>query len=136
VLGEDVKDHDGAIEHLRAQRVLERALLRGRQLVVEDDRVDAALADPVAQLGDLAAPDERGGVRSVTALHEPLDHLAARGVDEQLQLVERRRDLDVGFVVQPRGDQDRPLDGADDVDALPGRMVADPFGLCTTLLRA
>ena len=37
VLREDVEDQRRAVEHLDVERVLEVALLRGRQFVVEDD---------------------------------------------------------------------------------------------------
>jgi hypothetical protein len=52
-------------------------------------------------------------------------------VDEPLELVERGRDLTVVPPRQPHPDDDGPLDGTDDVDALSGRLVADDVPLRT-----
>jgi hypothetical protein len=57
VLGEDVEDERGPVEHLDvfvADRLLELALLAGRQFLVEDDHVGAGVRAEGDHLLDLA----------------------------------------------------------------------------------
>ena len=88
VLGEDVEDHRGAVDGGAPEQLLQVAVLRRRQLVVEDDGVGVEAA---AQLGDLlrlAAADEGGRVGRVATLHDAADDVGARAVDQLGQLVE------------------------------------------------
>ena len=89
VVGEDVEDHRGAVDHRHAQRRLEVALLAGRELVVAGDQVGVAGGDLLLHLGQLAAAEVAVGVR----LGALLDRLAggrdARGAQQLLQLGER-----------------------------------------------
>ena len=83
VLGEDVEDHRGAVDGRAAEDLLEVALLRGRELVVEDDRVGVdRLERDLAELLGLALADVGGRVGRGAALHDARDHVGAGGVDE------------------------------------------------------
>ena len=62
VVGEDVEDDRGAVDHRHAQRRLEVALLARRQLVVAGDEVGVAGGDLLLQLGELAAAEVAVGV--------------------------------------------------------------------------
>ena len=75
VVGEDVEDHGGAVDHGHPERRLQVALLARRELVVDCDQVGVAGRDLLLQLGELAAPEVAVGVRAVPLL----DHLAGGG---------------------------------------------------------
>ena len=89
VVGEDVEDHRGAVDHRHAERRLEVALLARRQLVVEGDEVGVRRAISRLQLRQLAAPEVAVGVGPLA----DLDHLAggrdAGRAQQLLQLGER-----------------------------------------------
>ena len=57
VVGEDVEDDRGAVDHRNVERRLEVALLTRRELVVAGDQVGARPLDLGLQLGELAAPE-------------------------------------------------------------------------------
>src|SRR5690606_8923842 len=57
VLGEDVEDQRGAVDHLDLDDVLQRPSLRRSELTVDDDRVRALRDHDVAQLLGLAAAE-------------------------------------------------------------------------------
>ena len=57
VLGEDVEDQPAAVDDLDLDQLLERLLLRRRQLVVGDEQVEAGLGLGVEQLLGLALAD-------------------------------------------------------------------------------
>jgi hypothetical protein len=129
VLREDVEDHDGPVEDLLLDPLLEVALLRRRELVVEHDRVGPEVASQVAELADLALPEVRRGVGGVALLHDAGDDLAAGGLQQRLELVERGGDVGVGPARQLHADDDGDLDLPDDVDALARRLVVDDVAL-------
>ena len=119
VLGEDVEDHRGAVDRRPPEQLLQVAMLRGRQLVVEDDgvRVEAA-----AQLGDLlgfAAPDEGGRVGGITTLHDAADDIGTGAVDQLGQFVQLLRDHLRGEPGEHHTHQD---------DALPKRSLDERPG--------
>ena len=96
--------------------LLEVALLRGRQLVVEHDEIDVERVGGLAQLLGLARADVGRGVGRVAALQLHVDGIGARGVGEQRELVERRLR---GFGVtraDARADEQRPLPDDREVD--------------------
>ena len=90
VLGEDVEDQRDAVDDVDLEQLLEVALLRGRELVVEHDEVDVERLGELLQLLGLARADVGGGVGRVAPLQHELDGVGAGGVDEQRELVERR----------------------------------------------
>jgi len=85
VLGEDVEDEGDAIDDVDREQLLEVALLRGRELVVEDHDVDVERL-PAARISS-ALPFPMyvagSGVRRVATRH---DRLGARGIGEQREL--------------------------------------------------
>ena len=87
---EDVEDERGAVDDLDGlpHRALEVRLLRGGELVVEDDDVGPELADERAELLDLAAPDERPRHGGVEALVHGMDDLGPVGLGEAGELGE------------------------------------------------
>ena len=74
---------------LTLEGVLEVALLRGRELVVEDDGGVAQVVALGGQLAHLALADVVGGRRPLPALDGAPHHLGAGGVRELGQLVQR-----------------------------------------------
>ena len=90
VQGEDVEDQARPIEHADAVApgLLEVPHLARRQLVVENHEGRSLGARRRADLIDGALADVRGGIGSGALLDEPGDDLAARRVDEPLELVE------------------------------------------------
>src|SRR6478752_5663630 len=59
VLGEDVEDQLRPVDDSRLERVLERALLGGVELVVDDEDIGLAVAEELLQLGELPLADVR-----------------------------------------------------------------------------
>ena len=90
VLGEDVEDQRDAVDDVDLEQLLEVALLRGRELVVEDHEVDVERVGELLQLLGLARTDVGRGVGRVAPLQHELDRLGAGGVGEARQLLERR----------------------------------------------
>ncbi len=70
VLGEDVEDQLGAIDDAPVERVLERPLLNGRDLVVDDQDLGAGGGERALQLHQLALADKGARVGMGTVLHE------------------------------------------------------------------
>ena len=71
VVGEDVEDDRGAVDHRHAQGGLEIALLPGRKLVVAGDQVRVAGGDLLLHLGQLAAAEVAVGVGLGALLDAP-----------------------------------------------------------------
>ena len=109
VLGEDVEDQCGPVDHLDLDPILQVAQLRGRELAVTDHRVGTGGDHHLAQLLDLAAPDVRGRVGSGAALDQALEHLGAGGLGEQLELGHRILRVDLA-ARRPHAHQHDPLE--------------------------
>jgi hypothetical protein len=90
VLGEDVEDQRGAVDHVDLEQLLEVALLRGAELVVEHDEIDVEGVADHLQLLRLAGADVGGGIGPVATLQHQLDGIGTRGVGERGELLERR----------------------------------------------
>ena len=86
VLGEDVQDHRRAVDHPHLQRILERALLARRQLVVRDDHLGVDLRQELAQLVELARAEVGARIGAAAVLHERGDGPHARGPQELAHL--------------------------------------------------
>ena len=93
VLGEDVEDQRGAVDHLDLELLLQLPQLAGRELAVADDGVGPGRLHRVAQLVDLAGTDVGGGVGLRAALDEGVEHLGPRRLGQPGQLVHRRTRL-------------------------------------------
>jgi hypothetical protein len=107
--GEDVEDQLRAIDDLAADHLLDFAQLRRRQLVVEDDDVDAGFLRGERQRLNLAGAEEgrRIGLRAL--LQDAQHHFGAGRLGEPRQFVERSLRLETS---RPAGDQPherRPL---------------------------
>jgi hypothetical protein len=89
VLREDVEDQRRAIKHLHVERLLEVALLRRRQLIVEDDGGVIEPSPLRDDLRDLAFAYVGGGVAAVQPLRRLADDARSGGVRQQRQFVER-----------------------------------------------
>ena len=88
MLGEDVEDHRGAVDHAHLQPVLEMALLTGSELVVAHDHLGADAVGVLLQLVQLAAAQIGRGVGTGTALHHRADRLHPGGSQQLAHLVE------------------------------------------------
>ena len=87
VLGEDVEDQLGAIDDAGLERVLERALLHRRDLVVDDQNVGAASRlNSGLELRQLALADEEAWIGLGAVLDELGDDLDAGGPRQLAQL--------------------------------------------------
>ena len=88
VLGEDVEDELRAVDDTGRQRVLERALLRRVELVVDEQHLRVGLLVLRLQLLELALAHVAAGIRMLPLLHEVADRLDARRASELAQLGE------------------------------------------------
>jgi len=70
VLGEDVEDELRPIDDPCLQGVLERALLGRAELVVDEEDLGTAGRVGVAELRELALPDERARIRVLAVLDD------------------------------------------------------------------
>ena len=115
VAREDVEDHPGAVHDGDVRRLLERPLLRRRELVVRHDDVRAQPRDLAADLLGLALPHPGVPVGRPAVLdHTPGDDAASR-LDQRGELLER-----VGGREGGRGKVER-----DEIGALGGRLRVD-----------
>ena len=91
VLGEDVEDQLRPVDDPRLERVLEVALLRRLELVVDDQRVGSELLERLLDLFDLALAHVRPHGRACAVLDDRSHGLDARGAGELLHLGELLR---------------------------------------------
>src|SRR5690606_25938044 len=66
-LSKDIQNQASSIKHAAFQRPLEVTLLAGRQRVIENDQLDLAILDELAQLVDLPAANKIPGRGPVTS---------------------------------------------------------------------
>ena len=81
VVGEDVEDDRGAIDHRPAGSLLEVALLARRELVVAGNQVGVGAGNRLLELGELALTEIVVGV----GVGAPLDQLARHGYSGRAQ---------------------------------------------------
>ena len=86
VLGEDVQDDRRAVDHPHLQRILERALLARRKLVVRDDHLCIDRRQQLAQLVELARPEVGARIGAAAVLDERCDRPHSRGPQELAHL--------------------------------------------------
>ncbi len=118
MVGEDVEDDRGAVDHRHVQFRLEVALLPRRELVVAGDQVRPATLDLALQLGELAAAEVAVGVGLRPHLHELAGDRHAGGPQQFLELDER---VALGDGLGGRRDPDRQR-------TLPRAGVSNPRG--------
>jgi hypothetical protein len=83
VVGEDVEDHRGAVDHRYAQRLLEIPLLTWEELVVACHEVRVRAGDLGLHVRELAAPDVAIGIGSAADLDD-LANVRDAGSPQQL----------------------------------------------------
>ncbi len=86
VLGEDVQDQRGAVDHLDLDHALKAAQLARAELAVADHRVRAGRGHDPGQLVRLARAHVGGGVDPAPALDQAVEHHGARGLGEPAEL--------------------------------------------------
>ena len=111
MLGEDVEDHGGAVDHRHAERLLEVALLARLELVVGNHHVGVGLLDRLLQLRQLALAEVAVRIGLRAALVKVAGHRHAGGAQQLAQL----RELGL---LRPGGDQEGALAGSRVADAL------------------
>jgi len=113
VVGEDVEDDRGAVDHRHAERLLEVALLARQELVVAGDQVGVRLRDRSLQRRELALAEVAVGIGLWPALGELARDRHAGGPEQLPQLRKVR-------LLGSRRDAER---------ALPGPRVVDPVAV-------
>jgi len=89
VLGEDVEDDGGAVEHADIERRLQMALLRRGQFVVGDDGVGVERGDLIAHFHQLALAEVGRRHGFTQPLVEAADDIRASGSGELGEFVQR-----------------------------------------------
>ena len=87
-LGENIEDEGAPVEDVGLRGLLERAHLRGREVVVEDHERRACVLHPLAYLFSFSFADERVWVRLMPVLQNFPHADAARCFEQRLQLVQ------------------------------------------------
>ncbi len=87
-LSKDIQNQRAAVYDLYAGHLLQSPILRGGQVVVQDDHVGLGGCQQLLDLLDLTLPQEAVGIRGGTALQDLGRALAAGGLQEGLQLVQ------------------------------------------------
>ncbi len=86
--GENIQDQLGPVQHLHLQRALQIALLRGRQIAVENDDAGLVKMNLALELLHLAGADQSGRIRACAALNLAFGDLGAGAQGQSLQLFE------------------------------------------------
>ena len=102
--------------HLDVEQALERLLLRGRELVVGDEQVEARLALGREQLLGLALADVPVGIDVAAVLPLGADDVRAGRHGEAGELAERVFGGPAGIVAGVDGEQECALGGRRDFD--------------------
>src|SRR5439155_25205621 len=110
-VGDDVREGLGAVERLAADPPLEVALLGRRELLVEEEQIDALGLGRARHLLDLAASDERGRVPALALLDDAAHHLRARAAREGSQLFDGGLGLEPALWPARHPDQEGFLGG-------------------------
>ena len=97
-LREDIENEAGAIDHTPIQRLLQIALLRRRERVIENDEFDVVRFARETQFFGLAAADEHLGIGARPAAGERDDGIRARTLREQAEFFETGFEIDLAEV--------------------------------------
>ncbi len=109
-LGEDVEDELRAVDDLHADHLLQFAELRRRELVVDDDHVDARFGAGERQGLRFALADEGGRVGGGPFLQRAHDHGRTGGIRECGEFVERLFRVGPAHRAGDEADECRALD--------------------------
>src|SRR6201996_9504689 len=88
VLGEDVQDQRGPVDHLDLDHSLKAAQLAGAELAIADHRVRARRGHDPGELVRLARTDVGGRVDPATALDQAVEHDGTSGLGQAAELRE------------------------------------------------
>ena len=86
---EDVEDQLSAVDHAGVDQFLDVALLRSREVVIEQQQIGGDRSGGARDLFQLAASDQGGGIGAVAVLQKFPDDLGAGTDGQGAQLVER-----------------------------------------------
>ena len=86
-LRKNIQNQRRAVEHTHAHSLLNVALLRRGQLIVENAKIDILLLHVERQLLHLAAANEERRIRLRTLLQETRHNLSACGISKLLKLL-------------------------------------------------
>jgi hypothetical protein len=89
VPSKNIEDELRAINHALMQDAFDVALLRGRQVVVEENQIGFRRSGCFGNLLELAAPDQRGRIRTVAPLQQFADDDRACASGQRVQFIER-----------------------------------------------
>ncbi len=106
MLGEDVEDQLGPVDDPRLELVFQSALLRRRELVVDEERFRAGGGIRVLELRQLSFADEGAGIRPLPMLDERADGVDAGSASQLGELVELALLVDTG---RDHGHDESPL---------------------------
>src|SRR4029079_11202242 len=118
VLGEDGEDHAAPVDDLDLDELLERSLLRRRELVVGDEQVEAGLGLGGHELLGLALADVPVWVDMASVLPLGADDFGACGQGEVGQLGQRVLGIPAGRLARVDGDEERLLGRRLELDQL------------------
>jgi len=79
----------GPVDDFRIQGAFQIALLRGGQLLIENDEVGLRRLDRGGESLDFARPDERRGFRRRARLQRPLQNVGPGAPGQGLQFIQR-----------------------------------------------
>jgi succinyl-diaminopimelate desuccinylase len=96
VLGEDVENQLGPVDDPRLERVLERPLLRGTELIVDEQHFRACIAVLLLELFELSLADVRSRIGARSMLNDLGHRLDSGCARELLELTELVRLIDAG----------------------------------------
>jgi hypothetical protein len=135
VLGEDVEDDDGPVEHLAPDALLEGALLRGVRS--SSKMTESAPCSSASARARRSSPHRRASPgRGAPGAASPVRRPPARRCRRAARARRATRRPPRRAAREPHPDDDGPLDRTDDVDALAGGVVADDVALGATAVRA
>ena len=112
---EDIEDDLLAVDGAQLGVLLPVALLRGRELVVEDDQAAFLVAGQLGDLLELAGADERARVLLAELGDDLAADLDADVADELMELIEQHLGFLGGVFRTLQADQDRTVGAGDDL---------------------
>lgn len=134
-LREDIEDQARAIDHAPVQRLLQIALLGGRECVVEDDDFDVVRVAREPQFFGFAAADEHLGIRAGTTTGEGDGGTGSRAGGKKTEFFETGFEIGLAEVDADERCVDQIV-GCQDKAASIGRSRRPDAGRCDRLGRS